>query len=47
MGQESKEKTDCRNTLLTSLDVSIQEFVQQSALKVMEEKQAERVWFAL
>lgn len=31
------------NTLRLSLDVSIQEFVQQAALKVMEEKQAERV----
>lgn len=31
------------NTLRLSLDISIQEFVQQVALKVMEEKQAERV----
>ena len=31
------------NTLRLSLDISIQEFVQQAALKVMEEKQAERV----
>ena len=30
------------NTLRLSLDISIQEFVQQAALKVMEEKQAER-----
>ena len=29
--------------LRLSLDISIQEFVQQAALKVMEEKQAERV----
>ena len=28
---------------MISLDVNIQEFAQQSALKVMEEKQAERV----
>ena len=31
------------NTLRTSLDVNIQEYVQQAAGKVMEEKQAERV----
>ena len=31
------------NTLRTSLDVNIQKYVQQAALKVMEEKQAERV----
>ena len=31
------------NTLRLSLDISIQELVQQAALKVMEEKQAERV----
>lgn len=31
------------DTLRTSLDISIQEYVQQAALKVMEEKQAERV----
>ena len=31
------------NTLRLSLDISIQEFVQQAALKVMEEKQTERV----
>lgn len=31
------------NTLRTSLDVNIQEYVQQAAKKVMEEKQAERV----
>ena len=31
------------NTLRLSLDISIQEFVQQAALRVMEEKQAERV----
>lgn len=31
------------NTLRLSLDISIQEFVQQAALKVMEEKPAERV----
>lgn len=31
------------NTLRLSLDISIQEFVQQAAMKVMEEKQAERV----
>ena len=30
-------------SLIISLDVNIQEFAQQSALKVMEEKQAERV----
>lgn len=35
------------NTLRLSLDISIQEFVQQAALKVMEEKQAERVTILL
>ena len=43
-GQESSGKNRWQgDTLRTSLDISIQEYVQQAALKVMEEKQAERV----
>ncbi len=41
-GERRKEPV-AGNTLRTSLDVNIQEYVQQAALKVMEEKQAERV----
>ncbi len=40
---ESREEPINGNDLRLSLDISIQEFVQQAALKVMEEKQAERV----
>ena len=41
-GERRKEPVE-GDTLRTSLDISIQEYVQQAALKVMEEKQAERV----
>lgn len=41
-GERRKEPVT-GNTLRTSLDISIQEYVQQAAQKVMEEKQAERV----
>lgn len=41
-GERRKEPVS-GNTLRTSLDVNIQEYVQQAAGKVMEEKQAERV----
>ena len=41
-GERRKEPV-VGNTLRTSLDVNIQKYVQQAALKVMEEKQAERV----
>ena len=41
-GERRKEPV-AGDTLRTSLDISIQEYVQQAALKVMEEKQAERV----
>lgn len=41
-GERRKEPVE-GNTLRTSLDISIQEYVQQAAQKVMEEKQAERV----
>lgn len=41
-GERRKEPAS-GNTLRTSLDVNIQEYVQQAAGKVMEEKQAERV----
>lgn len=40
---ETREEPVKGNTLQLSLDMNIQEFVQQAALKVMEEKQAERV----
>ena len=40
---ETREKPIDGKSLMISLDVNIQEFAQQSALKVMEEKQAERV----
>ena len=40
---ETREKPIDGKSLIISLDVNIQEFAQQSALKVMEEKQAERV----
>ena len=40
---ESREEPEAGNTLRTSLDISIQEYVQQAAKKVMEEKEAERV----
>ncbi|HRL47141.1 MAG TPA: penicillin-binding transpeptidase domain-containing protein, partial [Blautia wexlerae] len=40
---ETREKPIEGKSLMISLDVNIQEFAQQSALKVMEEKQAERV----
>ena len=41
-GERRKEPVS-GNTLRTSLDVNIQEYVQQAAGKVIEEKQAERV----
>ena len=41
-GERRKEPV-AGNTLRTNLDVNIQKYVQQAALKVMEEKQAERV----
>lgn len=41
-GERRKEPV-AGETLRTSLDINIQEYVQQAALKVMEEKQAERV----
>lgn len=41
-GERRKEPVS-GNTLRTSLDINIQEYVQQAAGKVMEEKQAERV----
>ena len=41
-GERRKEPV-AGDTLRTSLDINIQEYVQQAALKVMEEKQAERV----
>lgn len=40
---ESRVEPEKGDDLRLSLDISIQEFVQQAALKVMEEKQAERV----
>ena len=40
---ENRKEPKTGSTLRTSLDISIQEYVQQAALKVMEEKQAERV----
>lgn len=40
---ESREEPEAGNTLRTSLDISIQEYVQQAAKKVKEEKEAERV----
>ena len=40
---ETREKPIEGKSLIISLDVNIQEFAQQSALKVMEEEQAERV----
>ena len=40
---ESRMEPEEGDDLRLSLDISIQEFVQQAALKVMEEKQAERV----
>ena len=40
---ESREDPIAGQNLQISLDVNIQEFAQQAALKVMEEKQAERV----
>nr|WP_294650587.1 penicillin-binding transpeptidase domain-containing protein [uncultured Blautia sp.] len=40
---ETREDPVEGKSLLLSLDANIQEFVQQAALKVMEEKQAERV----
>lgn len=40
---ETREEPVKGNTLQLSLDMNIQEFAQQAALKVMEEKQAERV----
>lgn len=42
MGESRREPVNGRD-LRISLDISIQEFVQQAALKVMEEKKAERV----
>ena len=40
---EGREMPVLGNDLQISLDASVQEYVQQAALKVMEEKQAERV----
>ena len=40
---EGREMPVSGNDLQISLDASVQEYVQQAALKVMEEKQAERV----
>ena len=40
---ESRTEPVAGNNLRISLDADIQEFVQQAAMKVMEEKQAERV----
>ena len=40
---ESRVEPVSGNNLRISLDANIQEFVQQAAVKVMEEKQAERV----
>ena len=40
---ENRKEPKTGSTLRTSLDISIQEYVQQAALKVMEEKDAERV----
>ena len=40
---ETREDPKEGKSLMLSLDVNIQEFAQQAALKVMEEKQAERV----
>ena len=42
MGESRQDPVE-GNSLQISLDISIQEFVQQAAEKVMEEKQAERV----
>ena len=42
LGETREDPTDGK-TLVISLDANIQEFAQQAALKVMEEKQAERV----
>lgn len=40
---EKREEPEAGNNLRISLNADIQEFVQQEALRVMEEKQAERV----
>lgn len=40
---ESRVEPETGNDLRISLDINIQEFVQQAAMKVMEEKQADRV----
>lgn len=40
---ERREEPKAGNTLMTSLDVNIQQFAEQAAMKVMEEKQADRV----
>lgn len=40
---ESRVEPEAGNDLRISLDINIQEFVQQAAMKVMEEKQADRV----
>lgn len=40
---ESREEATAGNNLRTSLDISIQEYAQQAAIKVMQEKEAERV----
>ena len=40
---EKREEPEAGNNLRLSLNADIQEFVQQEALRVMEEKQAERV----
>ena len=42
LGEAREDPTDGK-TLMISLDANIQKFAQQAALKVMEEKQAERV----
>ena len=40
---ESREEPKAGNNLRISIDISIQEYVQQAAVKVMQEKEAERV----
>ena len=40
---ERREEPIAGNTLQTSLDVNIQQYAEQAALKVMEEKEADRV----
>ena len=44
---ETRQDPEEGKSLILSLDANIQEYAQQAALKVMEEKQAERVSFCL